>query len=98
MILPLVLIHTVIGGTAGIGRATLLGMGRFRAYTASALIGGIANVLLALTFVVLGFGLRGIAFATIIAVTARCAIWMPAYIIRATRLSIPPPVSGEGAR
>ena len=34
-ILPLVLIHTVVGGTAGIGRAVLLGMGRFRAYTVS---------------------------------------------------------------
>jgi O-antigen/teichoic acid export membrane protein len=82
----LVLIHTVIGGTAGVGRAVLLGMGRFKAYTLSALIGGIANVGLAVVFVLaLKLGLRGIAYATIIAVTARCAIWMPWYILRALR-------------
>lgn len=82
----LVLIHTVIGGTAGIGRSVLLGMGRFKAYTLSALLGGVANVGLALLFVlVLGWGLKGIVLATVIAVTARCAVWMPWYILRSLR-------------
>lgn len=82
----LVLIHTVIGGTAGVGRAVLLGMGRFRAYTVSALLGGIANVALAILFVlVFGWGVRGIVFATVISVTVRCAIWMPWYILRGLR-------------
>jgi O-antigen/teichoic acid export membrane protein len=83
----LVLIHTVIGGTAGIGRSVLLGMGRFKAYTLSALLGGVANVALALLFVlVLDLGLRGIVLATVIAVTVRCAIWMPIYILRSLRV------------
>lgn len=86
MLTRLVLIHTVVGGTAGVGRAVLLGMGRFKAYSLSALIGGIANVSLALIFV-LGFdlGVRGIVYATILAVTARCALWMPWYILRCLR-------------
>lgn len=85
-ILPFVLIHTVIGGTAGVGRAVLLGMGHFKAYTLSALLGGIANVALALIFaLVLNLGLIGIVLATVISVTARCAIWMPWYILRVLR-------------
>ena len=85
-LLPFVLLHTVIGGTAGVGRAVLLAMGRFRAYTISAVIGGVANVGLALLFVLgFGWGLRGVALATIVAVVARCAIWMPWYVLRATR-------------
>ncbi len=86
MITRLVLIHTVVGGTAGVGRAVLLGMGRFKAYTISALLGGIANVALALLFVlVFHWGLRGIVLATIISVIVRCALWMPLYILRALR-------------
>ncbi len=88
MITRFVLIHTVIGGTAGVGRSVLLGMGRFRAYTISALLGGVANVSLALLFVlVFDFGLRGIVLATVISVTIRCAIWMPWYILRSLRQS-----------
>lgn len=90
----LVLIHTVIGGTAGVGRAVLLGMGRFRAYTLSALLGGIANVVLAILFVlVFDSGVRGIVIATVISVTVRCAIWMPWYILRALRPVATEPVT-----
>lgn len=85
-VLPFVLVHTVLGGTAGVGRATLLAMGRFRAYTISAVVGGVANVMLALLFVVgCGWGLRGVAIATIVAVFGRCAIWMPWYVLRSLR-------------
>ena len=34
-ILPLVLIHTVIGGSAAVGRSILQGMGRVKAFTAT---------------------------------------------------------------
>src|SRR2546423_6661491 len=40
-ILPLVLIHTVIGGSSAVGRAILLGMGKIRAFTASVLLAGV---------------------------------------------------------
>lgn len=98
-ILPLVLLHTVIGGTAGVGRATLLAMGRFRAYTISAVLGGLLNVGLALFFVVgLGWGLRGVALATVIAVFARCAVWMPWYVLRCLRTDADRPASLSNPR
>jgi multidrug resistance protein, MATE family len=43
----------------------------------------VANVALALLFVLgFGWGLRGIVLATIVAVVARCAVWMPWYVLR----------------
>lgn len=91
----LVLFHTVIGGAAGVGRAVLLGMGRFKAYTLSALLGGVANVGLALVFVLaLDWGIKGIALATIVSVTLRCAVWMPWYILRSLRN---PEIEGHSA-
>jgi O-antigen/teichoic acid export membrane protein len=100
-ILPLVLVHTVIGGSAGVGRAMLIAMGRFRAYVTSAVVFGLLNVFLALSFVLgPGLGLRGIVYATIIAVTLRCAIWMPWYILKTLRdpvVTVPSPgTPGEG--
>jgi O-antigen/teichoic acid export membrane protein len=85
-ILPFVLIHTVIGGTAGIGRAVLLGLGKFAAYTVSAVLGGLFSITLA--YVLLRYtsvGLIGVPIATSIAVFLRCAIWMPAYILKVLR-------------
>lgn len=85
-LLPLVMIHTVIGGTAGVGRSILFGMNRAAAYTAASLIGGVANVGLAILLVTrTSLGLKGIIFATIITVVVRCAIWMPWYTLRAIR-------------
>ncbi len=85
-ILPLILIHTVIGGSSGIGRSVLLGMGKVRAYTQAALIGGLTNVVLSFCFVkFLGLGLPGIILGTIVAVVGRCALWMPWYIVRELR-------------
>jgi O-antigen/teichoic acid export membrane protein len=84
-ILPLVLASTVVGGTAGIGRSVLLGMGRVKAYTISALVAGVMNVLLGYVFVkYAGLGLKGIALGTLCVVVARCAIWMPWYVLRVT--------------
>lgn len=84
-ILPLVLIHTVIGGSSAVGRSILLGMGKVKPFAVAALISGIGNVILSVAFVKAGFGLRGIIYGTIIAVVGRCAIWMPWYVLRTIR-------------
>lgn len=85
-ILPLVLIHTIVGGSSAVGRSILLGMGRVRAFTIAVLIAGAANVVLSYIFVArLHLGIKGIIYGTLIAVIARCAIWMPWYILRVLR-------------
>jgi len=82
-ILPLMLIHTVIGGSSAVGRAILLAIGKVRAFALSVLIAGVVNVALSFTFVrFFHLGLRGIILGTIVAVTGRCAIWMPWYTLR----------------
>jgi O-antigen/teichoic acid export membrane protein len=85
-ILPLVLIHTVVGGSSAVGRAILLGMGKVKPFTASVLMAGVTNVLLSYVFVrYFGWGLRGIVLGTIIAVVARAGIWMPWYVLRSLK-------------
>ena len=85
-ILPLVLIHTVVGGSAAVGRSVLLGMGKVKPFTASVLIAGVANVVLSYVFVrYFGWGLRGIVLGTIIAVVARAGVWTPWYVMRTLR-------------
>ena len=85
-LLPLVMIHTVIGGSAGVGRSILFGLNRAKAYTAAALIGGVANVGLAILLVThTSLGLKAIVLATIITVAVRCGIWMPWYILKTLR-------------
>jgi O-antigen/teichoic acid export membrane protein len=82
-ILPLMLIHTVIGGSSSVGRSILLAIGKVRPFTASVLIAGVANVILSYCFVRYGhLGLRGIVLGTIVAVAGRCAIWLPWYTLR----------------
>jgi O-antigen/teichoic acid export membrane protein len=85
-ILPLVLVHTVVGGSGAVGRSILLGMGKVKPFTASVLVAGLANVLLSYAFVrFFGWGLRGIVLGTIIAVVARAAVWTPWYVLRTLR-------------
>ena len=81
-ILPLVLIHTVVGGSGGIGRAILLTTGHTLAFAFSAVVGGVANIALALLALQMGFGLRGVVMATVLTVTLRCGFWMPWYVLR----------------
>jgi O-antigen/teichoic acid export membrane protein len=83
-ILPFMLIHTVIGGSSAVGRAVLLAIGKVRPFTVSVLIAGVANVILGFSFVYFfpRLGLRGIVLGTIIAVTGRCAVWLPWYTLR----------------
>ena len=87
LILPLVLIHTVLGGSSAVGRSILLAMGKFKPFTASVLIAGATNVIASYCFVkYLHWGLRGIVLGTIVAVVGRCALWMPWYVMRVTRV------------
>lgn len=91
VILPMMLIHTVIGGSSAVGRSILLAIGKVRPFTASVLIAGVANVVLSYVFVrYCHLQLPGIVLGTILAVTGRCAIWMPWYTMRVLkRESIP---------
>ena len=85
-ILPLVLIHTVLGGSAAVGRSILLGMGKVKAFAVAALVAGAANVVLSYAFVKYGgLGLKGIVYGTILAVIGRCVIWQPWYVLRTLR-------------
>lgn len=89
-ILPLVLIHTVLGGTSAVGRSVLLGIGRARPFTIAALTAGVANVILAYCFIrYFQLGLKGIVYATILVVFARCVLWMPPYILWSLRHPAP---------
>jgi O-antigen/teichoic acid export membrane protein len=82
-ILPLVLIHTVVGGSSAVGRSILLGMGKVKPFTIAVLIAGVSNVILSYCFVHFGgIGLNGIVLGTILAVVGRCAIWQPWYVWR----------------
>src|SRR5204862_5294533 len=88
VVLQLVLIHTVIGGSSAVGRSILLGMGKVKPFTIAVLIAGVSNVILSYVFVrYFHLGLRGIIYGTIIAVIGRCAIWMPWYVLRSLRQS-----------
>lgn len=85
-ILPLVLIHTVVGGSSAVGRSILLGMGKVKPFTIAVLIAGVSNVVLSYCFVrFLGLGLNGIVLGTICAVVGRCAVWQPWYVWRALK-------------
>jgi O-antigen/teichoic acid export membrane protein len=85
-ILPLILTHTVIGGSSAVGRSILLAIGKVRPFTISVLVAGAANVVLGFVFVYFfHWGLRGIVLGTILAVTGRCAVWLPWYTLRAIR-------------
>jgi O-antigen/teichoic acid export membrane protein len=85
-ILPLVMIHTVIGGSGAVGRSILIAIGRAKAFTIAALVAGVCNVVLAYLLVTrTNLGLKGIVLATVIVVVARAAIWQPWYVRRALR-------------
>ena len=86
VILPLVLVNTVIGGSSAVGRSILLGMGRVRTFSIAVVIAATTNVIFSYIFVkYCGLGLRGIVLGTIVAVVGRCLIWMPWYVLRTLR-------------
>ena len=85
-ILPLVLLHNVLGGQSQVGRAIILAMGKARAFTTSLLAAGFANALLCLLLVkYTSLGLKSIPMATIFVVTIRGALWTPWYILSKMR-------------
>jgi O-antigen/teichoic acid export membrane protein len=85
-LLPWVLVHTVIGGAAGVGRAALLASGKSAAWARSAWAFGLANLLLALGLTTLAdLGLMGIVLATVLTVCLRCAVWLPWTVHRSVR-------------
>jgi len=89
-ILPLVLIHTTIGGSAMVGRSVLLAAGKFTPFAISVLVAGAINVFFSYLFVKhFQLGLRGIIYGTIIAVIARCVLWMPWYVMRTLKHPTP---------
>ncbi|MEM8872830.1 MAG: MATE family efflux transporter [Planctomycetota bacterium] len=81
-ILPFVLLHTIIGGSGAVGRSVLLGMGRAKALAISVIAFGALNAAISTAAVLLGFGLAGVIVGTLVAVTGRCVVWMPWYILR----------------
>jgi O-antigen/teichoic acid export membrane protein len=82
-ILPLVLVNTVIGGSSAVGRSILLGMGRVRTFSIAVVVAAVTNVIFSYIFVKYGhLGLYGIVLGTIVAVVARCLLWMPWYVLR----------------
>ena len=85
-ILPLVLIHTTIGGSAMVGRSVLLAAGKFTPFAISVLLTGAINVIFSFIFVkYFQLGLAGIIYGTIIAVVSRCLLWMPWYVMKSLR-------------
>jgi O-antigen/teichoic acid export membrane protein len=82
-ILPLVLLNTVLGGSAMVGRSILLAIGRIKPFTVAALLAGASNVLCSYSLVRFAhLGLPGIVLGTTVAVIARCVIWTPWYVLR----------------
>jgi O-antigen/teichoic acid export membrane protein len=82
-ILPMLLICTILGGSSMVGRSVLLAVGKVWPFTVAVLIAGVTNVVCSYVFVTkFGWGLRGIVLGTVVAVVARCGIWMPWYVMR----------------
>jgi len=98
-----VLIHTVIGGSGGVGRSVLIGAGKIKPLTTAVLVAAIANVIISYCAVrFLGWGLYGIIAGTICAAIGCFAVWMPWYVMRTLRrmrdgraleIEIPPPLT-----
>ena len=85
-VLPLVLLHTVLGGSGGVGRSVLLAAGKAKPYAAAVLITGVAHVVLSYVFVrYLGWGLQGVAAGTVAAAVGLCVAWQPWYVLRTLR-------------
>jgi Na+-driven multidrug efflux pump len=76
-------------------------MGKVGPFTTAVLIAGVTNVLLSFCFVrYLNMGLKGIILGTICVVVARCALWMPWYVLRCLRHPRPitaPPLATPAA-
>jgi O-antigen/teichoic acid export membrane protein len=85
-VLPLVLLHTVLGGSGGVGRSILLAAGKAKPYAAAVLTAGAGHVVLSYVFVrFFGWGLGGVALGTVAAAVGLCVLWQPWYVLRTLR-------------
>ena len=82
-ILPLVLLHSIVGGSSAPARAILLAAGRARVFAISAVVAGVLNVIISYVLVrYTSLGLTGVVIGTLIAVILRCAFFLPWYTLR----------------
>lgn len=85
-ILPLLMIHTVVGGSGAASRAVLLAAGKARAFAASAVVAGVLNAVISYILIRhTTLGLTGVIIGTITAVTLRAGIFLPWYTLRTLR-------------
>jgi O-antigen/teichoic acid export membrane protein len=85
-ILPLLLVHTVIGGSTAAIRAILFAAGKARVFAISAVIAGVFNVIVSFVLVrYTGLGLVGVVLGTLSAVILRCGVFLPWYTLRTLR-------------
>lgn len=95
-VLPWVLVHTVIGGSSGVGRAVVLAAGRYRTYALVSLGFGLTNAAgVAAVLSVTDWGVLGVVGVTIATVSLRCLVWMPWYVLRLLRAGVT--ADSEGA-
>jgi O-antigen/teichoic acid export membrane protein len=86
IVLPVFLLHTVVGGASGVMRSFLLISGQSKAVMTSALIAGVCNAAgVAGVLMLTNWGLFGVACVTAVCVMARCGVWMPWYTNKTLR-------------
>lgn len=89
LILPLVLLNTLLGGSATLARTILLAAGKTRLLTTSAFAAGLLNVLVSYLLVrYTPLGIYGIILGTTLAILLRGILYLPHH---ALKLLHPPP-------
>jgi Na+-driven multidrug efflux pump len=92
-VLPLLLLHTVIGGSTAPARAILFAAGKARVFAISAVAAGVINVIISLALLLYtDLALVGVIIGTVTAVFFRCAIFIPWYTMR-TLNNLPAPAA-----
>ncbi len=82
-ILPLVLLHSIVGGSSAPARAILLAAGKAKVFAISAVIAGVLNVIVSFILVrYTSLELTGVVIGTITAVILRCVFFIPWYTLR----------------
>lgn len=85
-VLPLLLMHTIIGGSTAPARAILFAAGKARVFAISAVAAGVLNVAISTTLLIYtDLELVGVIIGTVVAVFFRCVIFIPWYTMRVLR-------------
>lgn len=97
-ILPLLFLHTIIGGSSAPARAILFAAGRAKAFAISAVMAGLLNV--GISFLLVRYttmGLWGVVLGTVVAAVLRCLVFLPWYTWRTLEnlQSLPLPSAAE---